>query len=229
MHRLIDEFRPDAVVIDPMSNLTSVAPTPAVRSMLTRLIDHLKALQVTAFFTSFTMGAAPSAEMTDVGISSLVDTWLVVRDLESDGERTRGLTILKSRGMSHSNQVREFRMTEQGVELIDVYLGPEGMLTGAARVAREARDRAAKVLRNRDLERRHRVLERRRAALAAQIASLHEEIDGEARELEEDIQDESLRESLRAADRAEMAQARQVALAPPTRLAGDPVQIRKSS
>ena len=123
-------------------------PRPAVRSMLTRLIDHLKTLQVTAFFTSFTPGSAPSAEMTDVGVSSLVDTWMIVRDLESDGERTRGLTILKSRGMAHSNQVREFRMTEHGVELIDVYLGPEGMLTGAAQGGatspRPGRDRHAR-------------------------------------------------------------------------------------
>ena len=229
MHRLIDNFRPDAVVVDPISNLTSVAPTAAVRSMLTRLIDHLKTLQVTAFFTSFTPGSAPALEMTDVGVSSLVDTWMIVRDLESDGERTRGLTILKSRGMAHSNQVREFRMTEHGVELIDVYLGPEGMLTGAARVARQARDRAGIVLRDRELERRRKALDRRRTAFDSQVATMREELDGEVKALEEEIQEELLRDSIRASDRVEMARTRQVDLAPTTRPARNEVKTGKSS
>jgi circadian clock protein KaiC len=212
MGRMIDEFRPDAVVVDPISNLTAVAPTPAVRSMLTRLIDHLKTRQVTAFFTSFTQGSASSAEMTDIGVSSLVDTWLMVRDLETDGERTRGLAILKSRGMSHSNQVREFRMTECGVELIDVYLGPDGILTGAARVARQARERAGAAMRDRDLERRRRALERRRATTESQVAAMHDAIEREAKDLEEEIEIELLCESIRASDRLEMARTRRVDL-----------------
>lgn len=149
MHRLIAEYQPDAVVVDPISNLTSVAPTPAVRSMLTMLIDHLKTIQVTAFFTSFTPGNAPNAEMTEMAVSSLVDTWLIVRVLENDGERSRALSVIKSRGMSHSNQVREFRMTDRGVELIEVYLGPDGVLTGAARVSRQAHDRSLTALHKR--------------------------------------------------------------------------------
>jgi circadian clock protein KaiC len=225
MHQIIDEFRPDAVVVDPISNLTTVAPTPAVRAMLTRLIDHLKTLQVTAFFTNFTQANTLTAELTDVGVSSLVDTWMAVRDLETDGERSRGLSILKSRGMAHSNQVREFRMTDQGVELIDVYLGPDGMLTGAARVARQARERAGAAVRDRDLERRRRTLERRRAAIDSQIAAMHDELESEARELEQEIETELLCESIRASDRAEMARTRHVDLLLIPRLARNAVQI----
>jgi circadian clock protein KaiC len=159
--------------------------------------------------------------MTDIGVSSLVDTWMIVRDLETDGERTRGLTILKSRGMAHSNQVREFRMTAQGVELIDVYLGPEGMLTGAARVAREARERAEIAIRDRTFERRRMALTRRRAALDAQIAVLRSAIESESIAFEEEMEDARLRDSLRAASRAEMARTRQVDLAPFDSLASE--------
>jgi circadian clock protein KaiC len=221
MHRLIADFRPTVVIVDPISSLTSAAPTSAVRSMLTRLIDHLKTRQATALFTSFTPGSAPTLEMTDIGVSSLVDTWMIVRDLETDGERTRGLTILKSRGMAHSNQVREFRMTAQGVELIDVYLGPEGMLTGAARVAREARERAEIAIRDRTFERRRMALTRRRAALDAQIAVLRSAIESESIAFEEEMEDARLRDSLRAASRAEMARTRQVDLAPFDSLASE--------
>ena len=147
-----------------------------------------------------------------MAVSSLVDTWIIVRDLENDGERSRALSILKSRGMSHSNQVREFRMTERGVELIEVYLGPDGILTGAARVSRQAHDRALTALRERDLERRRRAVERRQTSLEAQIAAMRDELEWEAVALDDEIQEEVLRDSIRAADRAEMARARQVDL-----------------
>ena len=93
--------------------------------MLMRLIDYLKMQQITTLFTSLT-SAGECLEQTEVGISSLMDTWLLLRDIEVDGERNRGLYILKSRGMAHSNQIREFLLTDHGVELLDVYLGPAG-------------------------------------------------------------------------------------------------------
>jgi circadian clock protein KaiC len=109
--------------VDPVTNLGSVASETDVKAMLTRLLDEMKSNQVTVFFTSLT-AASSSLEQTEVGISSLADTWLLLRDIEIGGERNRGLYILKSRGMAHSNQIREFLLTGKGVDLIDVYVGP---------------------------------------------------------------------------------------------------------
>ena len=129
IHKLVDDFQPQAVVIDPLSNFTSAGTTTEVKAMLMRLIDFFKSKQITAVFTNLTSGGGPS-EQTDVGVSSLMDTWLLLRDIEVGGERNRSMYILKSRGMAHSNQLREFLLTDHGVELVDVYLGPEGVLTG---------------------------------------------------------------------------------------------------
>lgn len=120
MHSLIDERKPDAVVVDPVTNLMEVGDQGEVTAMLTRLIDFLKSRNVTALFTSLTRGGT-NTESTDVGISSLMDTWLVINYLENSGERTRTLQVLKSRGTPHSNQVREFVLTDQGVQILDVY------------------------------------------------------------------------------------------------------------
>ena len=142
MHRLISEFEPEVVVIDPMTNLLAIGTHNDVRSMLTRMMDLFKGRQLTTLLTSLTPSTYRSQETSDAHISSFVDTWILVREIESDGERNRGLYILKSRGMAHSNQVREFRMTDQGIELIDVYLGTDGVHVGAAREARMIRDEA---------------------------------------------------------------------------------------
>ena len=128
--------------------------------------------------TDLTMGGS-ALERTDAAISSLVDTWLVLRDLESNGERNRGLHVLKSRGMGHSNQVREFVVTDTGIQLTDVYIGPSGMLTGSARVAQEARERAERVSLNEEAERQQLALECKRAALEGQIAALRAEFSAE--------------------------------------------------
>jgi circadian clock protein KaiC len=129
------------VVIDPITNFGVGGDPSEVKSLLTRLIDILKSRQITSMFTSLTSGdSAP--ELSEVGVSSLIDTWLLLRNLESNGERNRGLYVLKSRGMPHSNQVREFVLTDQGVQLLDVYVGPSGLLTGSARIAQAARERA---------------------------------------------------------------------------------------
>jgi circadian clock protein KaiC len=129
-HRLVSEFEPEIVILDPITNLVTVGTTNSVRSMLTRMIDFFKSRQLTALMTSLTGATLPSLETSQAQISSLVDTWLLLRELEADGERNRGLHVLKSRGMAHSNQVREFRLTDQGIELIDVYLGTDGILLG---------------------------------------------------------------------------------------------------
>jgi circadian clock protein KaiC len=116
VHKMVAEFEPRAVIVDPISNFVSTGTNRDAQSMLLRLVDFLKERQITAFFTHLTSGGT-ALEATDVGISSIIDTWLLVRDIEIGGERKRGLYILKSRGMKHSNQVREFQITPSGVRL----------------------------------------------------------------------------------------------------------------
>jgi circadian clock protein KaiC len=183
--REIEQFQPRVVVFDPITALIGNAMAADVRALTTRLIDTLKARGITALFTTLTgIHTAERQEITEIEISSLVDTWILLRDIELNGERNRGIYILKSRGMSHSNQIREFLITSDGVDLVPAYLGPEGVLTGSARVAQEARLRAADAEREQGLERRRRRLEQKRAILAAQIAALQAEIDAEQVEFE---------------------------------------------
>src|SRR6185295_13019093 len=137
MLKQISRFDPQVVVVDPITNLTEVSSPLESKAMLTRLVDYLKGNRITALFTSLTPGAQ-QADMYEAGISSLMDTWLLLRNLETNGERNRGLYVLKSRGMSHSNQIREFVLTSNGIELLDVYAGTAGILTGSARLAQRA-------------------------------------------------------------------------------------------
>jgi circadian clock protein KaiC len=151
MHKLVTETKARVVVVDPITSYISLGDPLEVKSMLTRLIDFFKGNQITALFTSLTEGDS-ALEQSEVGISSLMDTWILLRPIESNGERNRGIWILKSRGMAHSNQIREFLITNQGIDLIDVYLGAEGVLTGSARAAREAREKAEALRRRQDIE-----------------------------------------------------------------------------
>ena len=139
--------------------------------MLLRIVDYLKMRNITALFASLTNGSE-NQELTDMAISSLIDTWLLLRDIEIGGERNRGLYILKSRGMDHSNQIREFILTDHGIELLDVYVGPEGVLTGSARLSQEAKNDADQLLRKQEIERKQTGLELKRAAMEAQIVVL---------------------------------------------------------
>lgn len=183
MHREVKEFDPAAVVVDPISALMGAGVAGDVHSMTLRLIDFLKARGVTALFTNLGAGTAETAT-TEMHISSLTDTWLLLYNRESNGEHNRQLYLLKSRGMAHSNQVREFLMSSDGISLREVYVGPDGVLTGSARVAQEARDRAERLLRMQDLERHARESERRRRDLAAQIETLKAQLANEESEME---------------------------------------------
>jgi circadian clock protein KaiC len=175
IHKLIEEFEPDVVVIDPVSNLM-IGNVHEVNSMLMRLIDFLKAKQVTALFTSLTQGSQKEYEMTDIGISSLIDTWILVRDLELNGERNRCVYVLKSRGMAHSNQVREFVISSKGIRLLPVYIGAGTVLTGSARLNQEALEKSDLLVRQQAAEEKMRIRERRRRAVEAQIAALRVEL-----------------------------------------------------
>src|SRR5207253_2434918 len=172
-----------------------------------RLIDFLKMKGITAMYTDLTTDGS-SLALTDTAISSLVDAWLILRDLELNGERNRGLHILKSRGMAHSNQVREFVMSERGIELKDVYIGPGGMLTGSARVAQEARERAEQVSRNEEVERQQFELKRKHDMLEGQIAALRAEFSAEESRIERIISHDRQREQSLVLDEVEMGRSR---------------------
>jgi circadian clock protein KaiC len=208
VHQIVDEFEPRIVVVDPITSVVVAGSPRQVRAMMTRLVDMTKGEGITTLLTNLTLGGA-NPEQTEIGISSLVDTWLLVREVETNGERTRGLYILKSRGMAHSNQVREFRLTDHGVELVDVYLGPGGMLTGSARMAQEARERAAVLEREQELERRALELERKRKVVDAQIAALQGEFEFEEAEMKRLVAQEEARKRRAAQERAEVAAVRQ--------------------
>jgi circadian clock protein KaiC len=209
LHKLVNEFQPRVVVVDPITTFLGAGTPVEAESMLMRLIDFLKSNGVTALFTSLIHGGnAP--EGSQAGISSLIDTWLLLRDIELGGERNRALYILKSRGMAHSNQVREFLLTGHGVELKDVYVGTEGVLTGSMRLAQEAREQAATLNRQQEIERRQREMDRKRHALEAQIATQRAQFEAEADELKRLIaQEQGVTDCLRE-QREEMRRSRQV-------------------
>jgi circadian clock protein KaiC len=174
-HLLVEQHAPAIVVIDPVTNLVSGGSAGDVHAMAMRLVDYLKGRGITTVMTTLTSGG-DHLEQSEINISSLIDTWLLVRDIEGGGERNRGLYILKSRGMAHSNQIREFRLSDQGIELLDVYLGPDGVLTGSARLVQEARAQADEVERHDKARRRYLEVEAERRALAAQVAALEAKI-----------------------------------------------------
>jgi circadian clock protein KaiC len=178
MQKFVDEFDPAAVVMDPVSDLLRIGTGADVSAMLTRQVDFLKAKGVTALFTSLTSDAEPA--LADQQIASLVDTWILLKTMEGNGEHNRVLYVLKSRGMAHSNQIREFLLTDQGIELADVYVGPQGVLTGSARQAQEAQERSDGTARLEDLEQRRVNLERRRESVEAHTAALWREFEDEA-------------------------------------------------
>lgn len=206
MHKVIDELKPNAVVIDPISSLEAAGAAPDVKAMTIRLFDFLKMNGVTTVLTYLSSPVA--AEETAIGISSLIDTWLQVRDLEHDGERTRALYVMKSRGMPHSNQVREFIMTSRGIELLDVYVGTEGVLTGSARVVRERREIADADDRRDALEQRRQNLAARRIAMKAQIDALQTELSKEESELMRAIAKEERHDDWRIGTQEQMLRSR---------------------
>jgi circadian clock protein KaiC len=207
MHRAIAEFQPQVVVIDPISNLMAVGSPTEVRATLTRLIDMLKTANITGLLTSLNEGGEARQE-TAVGISSLIDTWLLLHTLDNVGERNRALLVVKSRGMPHSNQLREYQLTEKGVHLADVYVGSGGMLAGAARAAQETQERSAAEQQAQAFDTQQRLLERKRAALEAQIAALRAEFAAESDESGRLLTSETRRVQQAADNRAQQARLR---------------------
>jgi circadian clock protein KaiC len=208
LHKLVEKLQPHSVVIDPITTFANMGSSREIEAMLIRLIDFLKSRQITAFFTSLTRGGN-ALEQSESGISSIIDTWMLLRDIELGGERNRGLYVLKSRGMSHSNQIREFLLTARGVELKDVYVGPEGVLTGSMRLAQEAREQAVALTRQQEIERRQRDIDRKRRSMEAQAAALHGQFEAEQEDLMRLIEQEQAAAEASRLDRERMAVSRQ--------------------
>jgi circadian clock protein KaiC len=215
MHRDVAEFAPAAVVIDPLSSLLHAGDVQDAQAMILRLVDFLKARGITTVFTSLTRGNVEHA-MTDMQVSSLMDAWLLLYNRESNGEHNRELYLIKSRGMAHSNQLREFVMTREGIVLRDVYVGAEGVLTGSARLAQEARERERAMQEMHENERRNLDFARRRRRIEAQIEELQAQLADDQRELSALSSESSARDARVADERTRMGESRRVA-APPSK------------
>jgi len=209
IHELVDDFKPQVVIVDPITNLIS-ANLNEVHAMLMRLLDFLKDRQITAMFTTLTANRG-TEEQTEVGISSLTDTWILLRDLELNGERNRCLYVLKSRGMAHSNQIREFVLSRTGVRLLPAYVGAGAVYTGSARVAQEARERAEGLREQQQLEEKRKEFSARRNLLESQIAALRSELSSGEAEFARLTRQRNERQQRVALDREEMGKLRGVA------------------
>ncbi len=203
----VEEFTPQVVVLDPITNFDAVAPEREVGLMLVRLTSFLKNRGITALVTTLTPGGK-NLESTTVGISSLADTWISLRDIEVGGERNRGIYVLKSRGMAHSNQIREFVLSAKGIDIVDVYLGPSGVLTGSARAAREAEDRARTRVLQQEVRRLEAGLKRKRVEATAKIAELRGEYESDQAEIEQRLANARNGIKTEAIDREGMAVSR---------------------
>ena len=203
MHKLIITFKPKIIIVDPISNLITTGAIAEVKSMLVRLIDFIKGNQITALFTDLVSG--DFSESTEVGVSSLMDTWILLKTLENNGERNRGMYVLKARGIKHSNQIREFSITSKGIKLADAYSGSGGVLTGTARVIQEALDKSSQLSRNQETERKRREIERKKQMLEAEITLLKSKYESEEADLFRSIEQETAMEDTLLRERSKIA------------------------
>jgi len=208
MFKEIARFRPHVVVVDPITSLMDAGTDSESKAMVTRLIDYLKGGQVTSLFTSLTQGGH-ALQQSEMAMSSLMDSWLLLQDFEGNGERNRVLYVLKARGMAHSNQIREFLISDRGIDLVDAYIGPSGVLTGAARVAQTAREKAEALAGQQEAARRQRELKRKRAALEQQISGLRSEHEASAEELRQIDEQVGTQTRLLSTERTELGRLRQ--------------------
>ncbi|TSD67473.1 circadian clock protein KaiC [Inquilinus sp. KBS0705] len=207
MHKCIRQYKPSVVIMDPITNFINVGSVSEVKNMLVRMIDYLQEEQISVMFTALSLNTIVN-EQTDEGVSSLVDAWILVRDIEFNGERNRGLYVMKSRGMKHSNQVREFTITDEGLNLVDVYLGPEGVLTGSARKEQMLQEQTGEAIRSHAVIRKDREILRKRQVLEAKIASLHSEFESVEEELNKVYLEEELKKEIIRKNREEVTRLR---------------------
>jgi circadian clock protein KaiC len=207
IHKLVDKLKPQSIVIDPITNLIGGPNSREVESMLMRLMDFLKGAHITTMMVSLTEGGQ-SLETTRIGVSSLADTWVLLRDIELNAERNRCMYILKSRGMAHSNQLREFILTDKGIELVPAYIASAGVLTGSSRVAQEAREKAEALDRELGMRRRQEEMTRKRLVLQAQMEALKAELAAEEQAMEENSREYETRRLQGETVRKKMAKSR---------------------
>jgi circadian clock protein KaiC len=207
IERLLEETDPSVAVLDAVGSLSNVGAESEVTSAVVREVDMMKSRGITGILTSLTHDG--QRESSSMAVSSVIDTWLLLRNVESDGERNRLLFVMKSRGTAHSNQVREFLLTDHGAELLDVTVGAGGVLTGSARLAQAAEERAAAADRSAELERRRMALARRTAAVDAEVAALRAQLATESAELDRLAAEESRGMNARAAERESLARRRE--------------------
>jgi circadian clock protein KaiC len=208
MFKEIAVFQPEVVIVDPITSLMDSGTASESKGMVTRLIDYLKAGQITTLFTSLTQGGQ-SLQQTEMAMSSLMDAWLLLQDFEGNGERNRVLYVLKARGMAHSNQIREFLISDRGVDLVDAYIGPSGVLTGSARAAQTASEKAATLAGQQEAGRRKRELESKRMALERQISGLRSEHEATAEEFRQIDEQIGTQTRLLTTERSELGRLRQ--------------------
>jgi circadian clock protein KaiC len=197
MIKLIDEFKPRVIAVDPISNLYPIGDDVQVRSMMMRLIDYAKSLQITGLFTNLSndsVSEAFSLEPTQMAVSSLMDAWLILKNIEGNGERNRVFSIIKSRGMAHSNQLREFILSDKGIELLDLYQGTEGVLFGSARMTQQSREVTDRLMRNEEIERKQRELNSKKLVMENEIALLRAKFAREEDEMKTAIGQDVYRE-----------------------------------
>jgi circadian clock protein KaiC len=205
IYDLVNEFQPDVVILDPISNLITSGSKDEVKSTLARLLDFFKGLQITTISNSLTdMGETE----TGLHVSSLMDSWLDIKAIQTNGERNRTIDIIKTRGMFHSNQVREFQITDDGIKIVDLYLGPEGMLTGSARISQIAKEKSQEIVRKQDIESKQRDIDRKREIMEFKIAELESKFEAEKNELKKIIEQEKLKEETHISNRQVMAKLR---------------------
>jgi circadian clock protein KaiC len=202
--KVIRTFKPKTVVIDPITNLVTVGTATEVQSILNRLLDFLQVSGITAVFTGLTPNSISNNTQEDETIASLVDTWIHVKDIEMNGERNRGLYIMKSRGIKHSNQVREFIITDNGLVLQDVYLGPDGVLTGSAREAHKLQLEAEKQIQQELVSRNEKELLRKEQELELKIQALKNEFESLKETLDASFSDETRRKQIADAKKQDL-------------------------
>jgi len=207
--KLIAEHDPKIVIMDPVTSFSDIANSSDVKRILMKFVDHMKSLGVTTMFGSLTPSELP-AEVSAVNISSIIDSWILLRDMESNGERNRGLYILKSRGMRHSNQVREFLISDHGVDICDVYTGTGGVTTGGARLNMLAQEKALSLKLQEEIELRQFDLENKRNVLDSKIAAMRAEFAAQEAGNLKMIAQEKNRQTQLSADQTAMGKARTV-------------------
>jgi len=208
MFKEVIAFKPAVVIVDPITSLLVAGTDFETKGMVTRMLDFLKSKQITSLVTSLTH-SGHALQQSESAMSSLMDAWLLLQDVTGNGERNRVLYVLKARGMAHSNQVREFLISSRGIDLVDAYIGPSGVLTGASRVAQAARERAEALTSQQDSAGRKRALERKRELLEQQVAALRSDYEQEAGELRRIDEQVGTRTDLLTAEQTELARLRQ--------------------